>query len=399
MNLHPSNSIGFLDESEKQVNSKPNLLNLIDRRRLLAQLGATLGIQAISPKSSLLQPENPASPDAPLRLDRNENAYGASRASVAAVKDGVQSVSHFPANSDAFVSSLAKAHGVHSDQILLGAGTSEILRMAALACLGPKRKLVMATPSYDVIARYAKACNAEVSAVPLTKAYAHDLDAMLASVDSQTGLVYICNPNNPTGTLTDWHALELFVKAVPESAMVVIDEAYHDYAGGSKAYGSALTRHLHRVNLVVTRTFSKAYGLAGLRLGYAVGNNMTLKRFAAEKVELGINNLALLAGAAALADSSHVGESARQNQDDRQEFINQVNARMLRVLDSHGNFACLNVMRPAKEIIEHYRKNNIILSDEIPLMPNYVRVSFGRPEAMTEFWRVWDLLKNHPMAM
>ena len=373
--------------------------HVLDRRQFFAQLGAGIAAQAVLPKSSLVQPESARVPGIPLRLDLNENAYGASYAAVAAIQGKVQTVAHFPESSDALISHLAKVHGVHPDQMLLGAGTSEILRMAALACLGPGRKLVMASPSYDVIARYAKACQAEILSVPLTKAYAHDLDAMLTKIDAATGLIYICNPNNPTGTLTEWHALEAFIKAVPESVVVVLDEAYHEYAGGSKAYGSALAHHLHRDNLVVTRTFSKAFGLAGLRLGYAVGGSMTLKRLAAEKVEFGVNELALLAGVAALADSAHLVECVRRNQDDRQEFINQVNARMLRVLDSHGNFACLNVMRPAKEIIEHYRNNNVILSDEIPLMPSYVRVSLGRPEAMAEFWRVWDLLKNHPMAM
>jgi len=373
--------------------------NVIDRRQLLTKLGVSLAIGAVAPKCNLLRPENALGANARLRLDLNENAYGPSGAAVEAIHAGVQSVGHFPDSSDTLISSLAKAHGVHSDQILIGAGTSEVLRMAALACLGAGRKLVMAAPTYDVIAKYAKARGAEISAVPLTRAYAHDLDAMLATINSSTGLVYICNPNNPTGTLTDWHALEAFIKAVPESVIVILDEAYHEYAGGSKAYGSAITHHLRRSNLVVTRTFSKAYGLAGLRVGYAVGASATLKRLAAEKLESGVNELGLRASAAALAASSHLADCVRQNQDDRQEFTNQVNARMLRVLDCHGNFACLNVMRPSKEIIEHYRKNSVILGDEIPLMPNYVRVSLGRPEAMAEFWRVWDLLGSHPMAM
>jgi histidinol-phosphate aminotransferase len=105
------------------------------------------------------------------------------------------------------------------------------------------------------------------------------------------------------------------------------------------------------------------------------------------------------AAGVALEDQEYIGKCVKRNFDDRQEFMNQVNARMLRALDSHTNFVCLNVMRPAGEIWEHYRKNKIALAPVIPSMPNYLRVSLGRPEEMAEFWRVWDLLRSHPMSM
>ena len=250
-----------------------------------------------------------------------------------------------------------------------------------------------------MLAACARSTGAEVVAIPLRKDHEHDLDAMLESADENTGVVYICNPNNPTGTLTNRHSLEKCIRTLPESVLVILDEAYYQYAGTSRAYASAIAYRKQRENLVVARTFSKVYGLAGLRLGFAVGSPSVLARLAAQKLMLGPNELALVAGTAALQDSSHVARCVRQNQNDRQEFVNQVNARMLRVLDSHTNFACLNVMRPAKEIIEHYRKNDVVLPDEIPHLPTYVRVSFGLAPEMAEFWRVWDMLGSHPMAM
>src|ERR1700677_1664586 len=335
----------------------------------------------------------------PIRLDRNENAYGPSPNGVAEVLRNANSVNRFPDSSDVLGSSLASVHGVRPEQILLGAGSTAIMKMAVNAFLRNGRKLVLATPTFELIGHYALANGAQISAVSLRHDYGHDLEAMLAAVNSETGLIYICNPNNPTGTLTDRQSIDRFLEKLPEWVPVIIDEAYHEYAGGSGSYVSFLDRPSLHPGAIITRTFSKIYGLAGLRLGYAFAKPNILNALAKEKREMEIGSLSLAAGLAALADTEFTASCALRNQNDRQEFVNQVNARMLRVLDSHTNFACLNVMHPAKEIIEHYQKNDILLGPEIPGMPNYVRVSFGAPEEMREFWAVWDLLGEHRMAM
>jgi histidinol-phosphate aminotransferase len=372
---------------------------MIGRRKLFKTMTASLlagplGNLPALPSLSQASPENRV-----LHLDRNENAYGPSPEVIAAIRDHATSANRFPQSSDSLRQALSRFLGIPTQEILPSAGTDEILRMSVAAFLGPKRKLVMATPSYDAITMYARSVGAEVVPIPLRKDHGHDLDAMLASTDANTGVVYVCNPNNPTGTLTDRHDLEKFIRTLPESVLLLLDEAYYEYAGSSKAYASGIVHRAQRENLVVTRTFSKVYGLAGLRLGFAVGNPSVLTRLASQKLMLGLNELALVAGVAALQDSSHVARCVRQNQDDRQEFVNQVNARMLRVLDTHTNFACLNVMRPSQEIIRHYAKNNVVLPAEVANMPNYIRVSLGLPLEMAEFWRVWDMLGSHPMTM
>jgi len=335
----------------------------------------------------------------PIRLDRNENAYGPSPNAVAEVLKNAHSVNRFPSSSDALGSSIASVHGIRPEQILLGAGSTAIMSMAVNAFLRNGRRLVLATPTFELIGHYALANGAQISAVSLRHDYGHDLEAMLAAVNSETGLIYICNPNNPTGTLTDRQSIDRFLEKLPEWVPVIIDEAYHEYAGGSGSYVSFLDRPSLHPGAIITRTFSKIYGLAGLRLGYAFAQPNILNALAKEKREMEIGSLSLAAGLAALADTEFTARCVQRNQNDRQEFVNQVNARMLRVLDSHTNFACLNVMHPAKEIIEHYQKNDILLGPEIPGMPNYVRVSFGAPEEMREFWAVWDLLGKHRMAM
>ena len=372
---------------------------MIGRRKLFETMTASLLAGPLVKLAALPSLSQASCENRVLHLDRNENAYGPSPEAIAAIREHAPSANRFPRGSDSLRQALSRLLGIRAQEILPSAGTDEILRMSVAAFLGPKRKLVMATPSYDAIATYARAAGADVVSVPLRKDHGHDLDEMLASVDKNTGVVYVCNPNNPTGTLTDRRNLEKFIRALPESVLLIVDEAYCEYVGGSQAYATAMVHRTQRENLVVTRTFSKVYGLAGIRLGFAVGSQSVLNRLAAQKLILGISELALAAGIAALRDRSHVARCIRQNQDDRQEFINQVNARMLRVLDSHTNFACLNVMRPSQEIIKHYEKNDVVLAGQIPGMPTYVRVSLAPPGDMAEFWRVWDMLGSHPMTM
>lgn len=335
----------------------------------------------------------------PIRLDRNENAYGPSPKAVGEILKNASSVNRFPDSTEALGSTLASIHGVGPEQILLGTGSTAIMKMAVNAFLRNGRKLVLSTPTFDLIDQYAMANGAQISAIPLRHDHGHNLEAMLAAVNSETGLIYICNPNNPTGTLTDRQEIDRFLEKLPERVPVIIDEAYHEYAGGSGAYASFLDRPPRHPGVIVTRTFSKVYGLAGLRLGYAFAQPKILNALAGEKREMEIGSLILAAGLAALSDTEFTATCVQRNQNDRQEFVNQVNARMLRVLDSHTNFVCLNAMRPAKEVIAHYQENGILLGTDIPGMPNYVRVSFGTPDEMREFWAVWDLLGGHPMGM
>ena len=334
-----------------------------------------------------------------IHLDRNENAYGPSPKAVAEVLNHADLTNRFPGSTGALVSSLARFHGVKPEQILLGAGSTAIIKMAMNAFLRSGRGLILASPTFELIESYAVSIRARMSAPALRHDYGHDLESMLAAVNSDTGLVYICNPNNPTGTLTNRQEIDRFLEKLPERVPVIIDEAYHEYAGGSGAYVSFLDRPSQHPGVIVTRTFSEVYGLAGLRLGYAFAQPKILNALAGEKLDMEIGSLALAAGLAALADTEFTASCVLRNQNDRQEFVNQVNARMLRVLDSHSNFSCLNVMRPAAGIIDHYRKNDILLGPEIPGMPYYARVSLGVPEEMREFWAVWDLLGEHPMAM
>ena len=336
----------------------------------------------------------------PVRLDNNENAYGPSERATQAMEESLSLANRYPGQEyERLSETIAALHGIEAEQVVLGCGSSEILRMAATAFLGSGKRLVIASPTFDLIADDAQKSGAEVVPVPLTKEYAHNLNAMLAHAAGSTGLVYICNPNNPTGSLTLRQDMEGFLRNLPAKVSVVIDEAYHDYVGNSSRHASFLDHPVDDDRVIVTRTLSAIYGLAGLRIGYAVAAPQTARQLSAVRLQFDVNVVAARAAVAALNDKQHVRACSQQNTNDRQEFFNQANGRMLRLIDSHTNFVMLKAGRSGQDVIEHFEKNSILLGALVPSMPTYVRVSLGTPAEMREFWRVWDLMPHQRMSM
>ncbi len=378
----------------------------LSRRSLLHKLGASALTGAAIPSlrefsfSVAAAPSSANASSGPIRLNRNESAYGPSKAAIAAMKESLSLANRYPDSVDSLIERISGMHAVRPEQVVLGCGSSELLRMAAAVFLGRGKKLVLPAPTFDLIARFARSTGADVVPVPLTSRYAHDLSAMLDRVDEATGLVYVCNPNNPTGSLTPRNDLEAFLSRVPSTVHVLIDEAYHHYVGGTSSYTSFIDRPVGDGRVMVTRTLSKIYGLAGLRVGYAIAPPELARQLTSERLQFGVNVVAARAAVTALGDAEYVRLTAQRNANDRQEFYNQANGRMLRVIDSHTNFVMLDVGRPAEELIEHFKKNSILVAPRIPAMETHIRVSLGRPAEMKEFWRVWALLPaRHEMRM
>ena len=326
-------------------------------------------------------------------LDHNENAYGPSEKVRAALVEAPPLANRYPRDEyPALRNKLAALYSVQEDHILLACGSSEILRVAASALLASGKRLVQALPTYSTLGKFARELGADVVEVPLTKLYEHDLDSMLKRVDARTSLVYICNPNNPTATLTVRKDLDTFIRRLPDHVHVLIDEAYSDFVSPHAGYASFLDSPIDDPRVVVCRTFSKVYGLAGMRVGYAVGSPDTLKRLGASQLRYGVSTIAAKAALTAVEDAEYVRTAIKRNADDRQEFMNQVNIRMLRAIDSHANFALLNPLRPTDAVLDHLKQNNIFVAPLIPTMDQYIRISFGVPEEMREFWKVMDQL-------
>src|SRR3989475_12596147 len=378
---------------------------LISRRHLLRRIGGAAVVGGAIPliRESAFAGTNESlratQHGGPIRLNMNENAYGPSERVTATMRASLSLVNRYPEAAGALVGKIAGLHAVRPEQVVVGCGSSEILRLAAATFPGRGKESVVASPTFDPIVDYARSAEAEVVTAPLTKQYAHDLDAMLAQADASTGLVYLCNPNNPTGSLTPRTDLETFIRNLPSTTRVLIDEAYHHYAGTSSAYASFIDRPVDDRRVVVTRTLSKIYGLAGLRVGYAIAAAGVARELASHRMPMDVSVLALRAGAAALSDLDHVRLSVTRNANDRQEFYNQANARMLRVIDSHTNFFMLKTGGHTKGAIAPLKKHKNLRAPPIPPLAKYIRVSLSTPHDMVEFWRGWDLMPAHHMEM
>jgi histidinol-phosphate aminotransferase len=340
------------------------------------------------------QAEEPRASAGPIRLDRTVNAYGASVKVAAAVYEAAARLADGDATlaGKALRARIASVHGVGPDRVAVGCGPGEVLRLAIEAYSGPRKRIVAAVPTCELIEEIADRTGAEVAAAPLDARYAHDLAAMLARTDASAGLVYVCNPNNPTGTLTSRQGIEEFLGRLPSTVHVVIDETHHQYVNASRDDASFLDRPVDDPRVIVIRSFSNIYGLSELGVGYGVAVPETVRALSSIQVPDRVNAVGSAAAIAALEDTDYVQRCVVRNADDRQEFLNEASTRMLRVIDSHTNFVMLDTDRPATRVIEHFRTNGIAIAGFFPYFAKYIRVSLGTPAQMREFWRVWDLM-------
>ena len=335
----------------------------------------------------------------PIRLDRNVNAYGPSARVTAAMAHGARAVDADPDDIDALRRRIARECGVTPAHVAVDSGSAAILRRAADACARSGKAVITATPTFEVPGQHARRAGCKVIGVPLAPDGSHDLVAMLgAATNSGAGLVYICNPNNPTGTLTRRRGIERFLKQLPASTQVVIDEAYHHYVDAASDYRSFVDSPVNDPRVIVTRSFSKIHGLSGLRIGFAVAEPKTVAALTADGPPVGLTAVGARAAVTALDDAGYVDESRVRNADTRQEFFNQANARMLRWLDSQANFVMLDANGLAGTVVSHFAAHQIVLPAPFPPLNQHVRVAIGTRPEMQEFWRVWDLMPPMPHA-
>ena len=374
----------------------------ISRRTLFERLGA--GALSTAASRHIAFGESGTSAAGPsnrlIRLHRNESAHGPSPKVLATMRDTVSRSATYP---DAATASLrrkiAELHGVTLDRVVLGCGSTEVLRMAMLAFAGRGRTIVTARPTFETIAQLARQTASKIVDVPLSTSYSHDLEAMRERVDARTGLVYICNPHNPTGSLTRRQDIDVMLENVPPGVHVVVDEAYHEFVGHASDYRTLIDR-TDRPGVIVTRSFSKIHGLAGLRIGYGIAAPSTAATLRSHASSDAVNIMAARAAEAALDDLEHVRMCVNRIADHRQEFLNQANARMLRSIDSLTNFLMLSTGRPSTQVVEHFAKHRVLVAGPIAGFDKYIRVSIGTSTEMREFWRVWDLMPGgHMMHM
>jgi len=348
--------------------------------------GRFLGVGTVAATLPPLFAQNPPAPRSRgegVRLSANENPYGPSPRAAAAMRDALRVVNRYPDDPvDELIATIAKLHQVSADQVVLGDGSSEILKLTAATFCGPTRKVVIADPTFEAIGAYARAGGAEVVKVPLTSGYAHDVAKMSAVPNA--GVIYICNPNNPTGSITSKQDLRNFLQAVPADTMVLVDEAYFHYAD-SPDYESVIPLIEMRPNLIVARTFSKIFGMAGIRCGYGIAQRSAVSRMVQQKAWDSMNVVALAGANASLLDAAHVAEGRKRNTETRSEVVNMLTKWGYNVVPSQANFIMVALRRDVKPVIASLRGAGVHVGRLFPALPQHLRVTIGTPEEMQSF--------------
>lgn len=323
-------------------------------------------------------------PDGTVKLSSNENPLGLSPAARQAVVDALVHANRYPGDFRAPLQAALSRHlGVGSDHIVFGAGSTEILQIAVQAFTGPNVPLVLAEPTFEDVPRYQRPFAFDMRAVPLDGRLAHDVGRMreVAEGDGRPAVVYVCNPNNPTGTITPADELDAWIVDAPETTLFLIDEAYHEYAG-DPAYRSALPWVREKRNVVVVRTFSKIFGMAGMRLGYGVAHPQTAARLSEFVIQNNPNVLAAFAGLASLEDSELMARSVGVNGEAKAIAHDTLDELGLEYLPSETNFIMHRINGDLRTYIGRMRDAGIRVGRPFPPMLEWNRLSFGLPDEM-----------------
>ncbi|MBI5783707.1 MAG: histidinol-phosphate transaminase [Gammaproteobacteria bacterium] len=320
-----------------------------------------------------------------IKLASNENPLGPSPRALTAARDALADIHRYPdGNGFALKSALARKHDIKPECITLGNGSNDILEFLARAFVLPENEVIFSEHAFAVYPIVTRAVGAKAVVVP-AKNWGHDLSAMRKAVNARTRLIFIANPNNPTGTWLKADELEEFLRAMPAHVLVAVDAAYFEYVG-EREYPNTIAWTAKYPNLVTTRTFSKAYGLAGLRVGYGVSTPAIADVLNRVRQPFNVNSVALAAATAALEDETHVAHAVQTNRDGMRQLIRAFKELGLEYIASAGNFICIDFKRPAAAMYEALLRQGIIVRPVANYgMPNHLRVTVGLPQENERF--------------
>jgi histidinol-phosphate aminotransferase len=402
----------------------PNTTASISRRKFAKLLGAGAACAVASPgiarTGSLFSgaafsgaETRPAAsftnPASVVRLSANENPYGPSPMAIKAMTESFSLSCRYPDDhAEVLIDTLAKINGVSRDQILIADGSGEILKLCAAAFTGPmstttnhavelaprsrggampafvpgRGKMIVADPTFEAILNHARVNMAEVVKVPLNASFGHDAPKMLSAASE--GLIYICNPNNPTASITPKSEMRELLAKAPRETIVLVDEAYHHYAD-SADYESVMPLIKYHSNLIVARTFSKIFGMAGLRLGYCVAQPETIQRLRPHQTWDSVNIMAMVAAIASLSDADHVTNGQRMNSETKKFALAELEAMGFKSIPSQANFIMIDLKRPVRPMLDGLRQHNVQVGRLFPALPNHMRVTIGKKLEMEAF--------------
>jgi histidinol-phosphate aminotransferase len=369
----------------------------LSRRQFAQTLATTAAAAMVAPR--LLSSEAWARslpegmPETTIQLNANENPYGPGPSAVAAITQSEQVASRYPDGlRDHAIETIARLHNVPPEYVVLGCGSSQILEAADLCFLksagtgsaGTPRTLVAAEPTYEAVLNFCNVMHSPSVKVPLTADHRLDLPKMAAACDGNTGLVYVVNPNNPTGTIVTKKELADFLPRVPQTAVVLMDEAYYHFVE-DPAYSSTIEWTKQYPNLLVTWTFSKVYGMAGMRLGYGIAQPKIASPLRKRISYMCANTAVLRAALASLADPDLVPRERKRLNDSRRWLTAEMKRQGREVLPSETNFVMVQLNRDVEPVIKQFRERGILVGRKFPSMPTYLRVSIGTPAELQTF--------------
>ncbi len=357
------------------------------RRDFVGLVGAGVPAAMLGPRLSNL---SRAGDPAPIRLDSNENPYGPSPAARAAIVKALADGGRYPSTQELIVA-IAAANGAGPPNVLPTVGATEGLVISAKAFTRADAPLITTAPSYGAIANATEQLGNPVVRLALQADGRLDLGAM-ADRAKGAGFVYLCNPNNPTGALTPAAELREFITRVvtasPETT-VVVGEAYHEYIE-SPAYASAVPEALGNPRVLVNRTFSKLYGLAGMRLGYLIGQEETLRRVSAHRVPLGANAAAIAAATAVLADNAERIRQRDLNREGREKTERFFASRGWHFYPAEANYLFIDVRRDIVAFRAACQAKGLVIGRPYPPADNWARLTIGTPEEMERAFAILD---------
>ena len=330
-----------------------------------------------------------------IKLASNENPLGPGKKAMAAIQETLSTLALYPDGSGfSLKKALANKYGVVESQITLGNGSNELLELVARAFLTPEFEAVFSQHAFAVYPIVTQAVGAKSVVVPALN-YGHDLDSMLKAVTEKTRLVFIANPNNPTGTLLSQSSLESFIGALPDTCVCVLDEAYFEFVNRVETVNS-IDWLKKFPNLLITRTFSKAYGLDGLRIGYGFSSPEMADILNRVRQPFNNNTLALVAAEAALGDDEHLQQTIAVNEQGMQQLTAGFKQLGLEWIPSAGNFVLVDLKRAGQPIYEALLRKGVIVR---PVgnyeLPNHLRISIGTAAENQQFLEaLTDTLAN-----
>ena len=369
------------------------------RRHFMGGAAAALGAVSLNPTAVIgagLKPPpkgvEPLDPyDDLAKLSSNENPYGPSEKMLEAMKGAWKYSNRYGYPDGDILERIAASHGVPTDHVMINAGSGETLRVAGLAFLRHEEKVVGVSPTYMTVYRTASGIDADVIERPLLPDYTQDIDDLIEVTNRNyrdVGMVYICNPNNPTGVIVPGDDIRRLLDGIPEDIPVLIDEAYHHFIEDPR-YETAIPYIKEGRKVLVTRTFSKIYGLAGMRLGYGVATPDMIDEMR-DYATGSVNALVKWGGVAALDDKEYEAWIKETSNTLRDQTADALRAQGFDVLPSETNFFMVRTGRPTAEVRAEFRKHDVAVGRDFPPMLDWLRVSIGTEDEMKRFMTAWN---------